>query len=80
VHEDRDLPLEISIRSMLQSLPPRQREALVLRYYQDLPVAEVSEVMGCSSSTVKKLAARGLAAMRCAIGAEEQADGARDER
>jgi RNA polymerase sigma factor (sigma-70 family) len=80
VHQDRDLSLEISIRSMLQALPPRQREALVLRYYQDMPVAEVSDVMGCSSSTVKKLAARGLAAMRNTMGAVESADGARDER
>jgi RNA polymerase sigma factor (sigma-70 family) len=78
--EDRDVSLEVSVRSMLQSLSPRQREALVLRYYQDMPVAEVSEVMGCSSSTVKKLAARGLAAMREAIGAEERVDGAWDER
>ena len=79
VHE-RDLSLEISIRSMLQTLSPRQREALVLRYYQDMPVAEVAEVMGCSSSTVKKLAARGLAAMRDAMGAEQPVEGARDER
>ena len=80
VHEDRDLSVVISIRSMLQSLPPRQREALVLRYYQDMPVAEASQMMGCSSSTVKKLAARGLAAMRIAMDAAEPADGARDER
>ena len=80
VREDRDVSLEVSVRSMLQSLSPRQREALVLRYYQDMPVAEVSDVMGCSSSTVKKLAARGLAAMREAIGAEERVDGAWDER
>ena len=77
---ERDLSLEISIRSMLQALSPRQREALVLRYYQDMPVAEVAEVMGCSSSTVKKLAARGLTAMRDAMGAEQPVEGARDER
>jgi RNA polymerase sigma factor (sigma-70 family) len=80
VHDDRDVSLEVSIRSMLQSLSPRQREAIVLRYYQDMSVAEVSEVMGCSSSTVKKLAARGLAAIRVAIGAQERVDGAWDER
>jgi RNA polymerase sigma factor (sigma-70 family) len=80
VRDDRDVSLELSIRSVLQSLSPRQREALVLRYYQDMPVAEVSEVMGCSSSTVKKLAARGLAAMRDALGAQEWVDGAWDER
>jgi RNA polymerase sigma factor (sigma-70 family) len=79
-HDDRDVSLEIAIRSMLQSLSPRQREALVLRYYQDMPVDEVAEVMGCSSSTVKKLTARGLAGMRHAIGAEESVEGAWDER
>ena len=79
VHE-RDVSLEISIRSMLQTLSPRQREALVLRYYQDMPVAEVAEVMGCSSSTVKKLAARGLTAMRIEMGAQQSVEEARDER
>jgi RNA polymerase sigma factor (sigma-70 family) len=77
---ERDLSLEISIRSMLQTLSPRQREALVLRYYQDMPVAEVAEVMGCSSSTVKKLAARGLTAMRDAMGGEQPVEGVRDDR
>ena len=80
VHEDRDVSLEVSVRSMLQALSPRQREAIVLRYYQDMPVAEASEVMGCSPSTVKKLAARGLAAMRDAMDAEQRVDGAWDER
>ena len=77
---ERDLSLEISIRSMLQTLSSRQREALVLRYYQDMPVAEVAEMMGCSSSTVKKLAARGLSAMRNAMGGDQSVEGARDAR
>jgi RNA polymerase sigma factor (sigma-70 family) len=77
---DHDVALEVSIRSMLQSLSPRQREALVLRYYQDMSVAEAAQVMGCSPSTVKKLAARGLTAMRDAIGAEPTVEGAWDER
>ena len=77
---DRDVSLEMSVRSMLQSLSSRQREALVLRYYQDMSLAEVAEVMGCSSSTVKKLTARGLAAMQLAMAAKDSADGAWDER
>lgn len=42
----------------LQALPPRQRAALVLRYYQDLPERETAEVLGCSVAAVKSLAAR----------------------
>jgi RNA polymerase sigma factor (sigma-70 family) len=77
VLDERDLSLEVSIRSMLQRLSPRQREALVLRYYIDLPLAEAAELMGCSASTVKKLAARGLAAMRDAMGEDQSAEGSR---
>jgi len=79
LHE-RDLSLEISIRTMLQTLSPRQREALVLRYFQDMPLAEAAEVMGCSASTVKKLSSRGLTAMRNAMGGEQWVQEARDER
>jgi RNA polymerase sigma factor (sigma-70 family) len=78
--DERDLSLEISIRTMLQTLSPRQREALVLRYFQDMPLDEAAEVMGCSSSTVKKLSARGLTAMRDAMGGHQSVQEAWDER
>ncbi len=45
-------------------LPPRQREALVLRYYLDLPEAETAQVMGVSTGAVKSHTARALAALR----------------
>jgi RNA polymerase sigma-70 factor (sigma-E family) len=47
----------------LRRLPPRQREALVLRYYADLPESEIADVMGISRGTVKSTTARGLAAL-----------------
>ena len=47
----------------LAALPRRQREALILRYYQRLSEAEIAEVMGISRGTVKSTAARGLAAL-----------------
>jgi RNA polymerase sigma-70 factor (sigma-E family) len=47
----------------LASLPQRQREALVLRYYQRLSEAEIAEAMRISRGTVKSTTARGLATL-----------------
>lgn len=44
----------------LAALPPRQRAVLVLRYFLDLPEAEVAAALGCSLGTVKSSASRGL--------------------
>ena len=48
----------------LGQLPPRQRAALVLRYFDDLTEAQAAEVLGCSPGTVKSNASRGLARLR----------------
>ena len=48
----------------VRALPPRQREALVLRYYADLSEAQTAEAMGISAGAVKSHTARGLAALR----------------
>jgi RNA polymerase sigma-70 factor (sigma-E family) len=45
----------------LAALPPRQRAVLVLRYFLDLPEAEVAAALQCSLGTVKSTASRGLA-------------------
>jgi RNA polymerase sigma-70 factor (sigma-E family) len=42
-------------------LPPRERAVLVLRYWADLPTAEVAAILGCSAGTVKSTASRGAA-------------------
>ena len=47
----------------LLRLPARQREAIVLRYYLDLPEAEIAGVMRVSRGTVKSATSRGLAAL-----------------
>jgi RNA polymerase sigma-70 factor (sigma-E family) len=52
------------LRRALSRLPVRQRTVLVLRYFEDLPEAEIAQLMGCQPGTVKSQAARGLAALR----------------
>ncbi|SCG48750.1 SigE family RNA polymerase sigma factor [Micromonospora coxensis] len=52
----------------LDRLPARMRTVLVLRYWEDLPEAEVAQAMGCSVGTVKSQAARGLARLRDVLG------------
>lgn len=52
----------------LRRLPPRQRAAVVLRYYDDLTEAQTAEVLGCSVGTVKSQVARGLRTMRSLLG------------
>jgi RNA polymerase sigma-70 factor (sigma-E family) len=51
----------------LRSLPTRQREALVLRYYGDLSEAEIAHAMGISKGAVKSHTARGMAALRSVL-------------
>ena len=45
-------------------LPFRQRAAVVLRYYQDLPEAEIANLLGCRPGTVKSSLSRALAKLR----------------
>jgi RNA polymerase sigma-70 factor (sigma-E family) len=48
----------------LARLPRRQRAVLVLRYWEDLPITDVADVLDCSQGTVKSQAARGLQTLR----------------
>ncbi len=48
----------------LATLPYRQRAALVLRYYSDLPDAEIAVALGCRPGTVGSLVHRGLERLR----------------
>jgi RNA polymerase sigma-70 factor (sigma-E family) len=52
------------LRTALQSLPHRQRAALVLRYYEDLSEQQTAEALGCSVGAVKSLVNRGTGALR----------------
>ncbi len=60
----RDVETADELWRQLQHLAPRQRTALVLRYYEDLSEQQTADLLGCPVRTVKSLVARGLAAMR----------------
>jgi RNA polymerase sigma-70 factor (sigma-E family) len=49
---------------LLRDLPPRQRTAVILRYWEELSEAETARLMGCSVGNVKSSAARGLRRLR----------------
>ena len=71
VEDDSDEPsvvLERSqtiklIESALKKLPTRQREAFVLRYWEDMDVAETASIMGCSDGSVKTHCSRAVHAL-----------------
>ncbi|WP_045704126.1 SigE family RNA polymerase sigma factor [Streptomyces rubellomurinus] len=56
----------------LRALPKRQRAAVVLRYYVDLPVARVAEELGCSLPTAKTHLARAVKALRQELAGERE--------
>jgi RNA polymerase sigma factor (sigma-70 family) len=52
-----------AVLAALRELPPRQREALVLRYFLDQSDAEIARSMGIRPGTVRSATHRGLAAL-----------------
>jgi RNA polymerase sigma factor (sigma-70 family) len=61
------LPERSAVIAALRTLPPRQREALVLKYYADLSDAQIATAMGISKGAVKSHTARGVAALRAVL-------------
>jgi RNA polymerase sigma-70 factor (sigma-E family) len=52
-------------------LPPQQRAAVVLRYYEDLPFAEIARILDCPESTARSHVHRALGSLRARLAAEE---------
>jgi RNA polymerase sigma-70 factor (sigma-E family) len=52
----------------LAALPPRSRAVVVLRYWEDLSVEQVADMLGCSTGNVKGLSARSLDKLRAVLG------------
>jgi RNA polymerase sigma-70 factor (sigma-E family) len=63
-HTDRDVAAYEAMRTALLTLPPRQRAAIVLRYYEDLHESDIADLLRCRPATVRSLVARGLETLR----------------
>ncbi|MEU3837913.1 SigE family RNA polymerase sigma factor [Streptomyces microflavus] len=61
-----------TLLTALAELPVRQREAVVLRYWEDLTETQTAEAMGCSVGTVKSNTAKGIAKLRAVSGLAEK--------
>ncbi len=58
--------LEI-IEKEVQKLPPRQREAFLMRYWEDMDIAETAAAMGCSEGSVKTHCSRATHSLAAAL-------------
>ena len=58
------------IEGEIQQLPARQREAFLMRYWEEMDVAETAAAMGCSEGSVKTHCSRAVAALSKALKAK----------
>ncbi len=69
---DRELDLKRLVRAALDDLPPRQRAALVLTYYQGFSNREAGDLLGISDEAVESLLARGRRALAARLNSVKQ--------
>ena len=55
------------IRDALETISPKQRTAFVLRYYEDIPIAQIAQTIGCSEGAVRTHIRRSLLALRAKL-------------
>jgi RNA polymerase sigma-70 factor (sigma-E family) len=57
-----------ALRAGIAALPPKQRTALALRYYEGLSHAEIADILGCGEGTVRSHVSRALSVLRKGLG------------
>ena len=71
-HSDIDASERDEVWDAILQLPPRQRAAIVLRFYEDLSERESAEIVGCSVGALNQLVARATATLRERFGKEQR--------
>jgi RNA polymerase sigma-70 factor (sigma-E family) len=61
-----------AVWTLCRELPPRQRAAVVLRFYEDLSFAEIATLLGCSEPTARSHVHRALGALRTRLAEEDR--------
>ncbi len=67
-----DPAVGLTLREAIYRLPIRQRTALVLRFYEDLPEREIANLMRCRTGAVKQLVFRAMQTLRRDLGEGEE--------
>jgi RNA polymerase sigma-70 factor (sigma-E family) len=65
---DEGAAVALTVLEAVRGLPPRQRATVVLRYYLDLPEAEIADILGTTTGTVKSQLSKARAHLAGAIG------------
>ncbi len=55
------------VHRALEEMSVNQRTALVLRYFEDMPIAEIAQTLGCTEGTVRTHIRRSLLALRAKL-------------
>ncbi len=65
---DLSAETRLSVRQALRALPAGKRAVLILRYFEDLPEAQVAAILGCSVGTVRSQTHKAITQLRAALG------------
>lgn len=80
VHHDPDTADRLAVRAAVRALPPPQREAVVLRWFLQLSVAETAERMGRTDQAVRNLTHRAVRQLRVELDVDLEVEEATDAR
>ncbi len=65
---DGDVAGRLDVRAALRTLPRRQRTCVVMRFYDDLPVADIAAALGLSDRAVKRYLSDGIHHLNAVLG------------
>ncbi len=66
-HQPDEAPVQQKIQEALKEISVNQRTAFILRYFEDMPTAEIARVLGCAEGTVRVHVRRSLLALRAKL-------------
>lgn len=69
-HQAEQAEIMHTIEREISRLPPRQREAFLMRYWEDMDIAETAAAMGCSEGSVKTHCFRAVQTLAAALRAK----------